>query len=300
MLQVRELGKTYPGGVAALKLVDLDVENGMFGLLGPNGAGKSTLMKILAGVLEPSSGAVHLDDMDIIADPTFVRARLGYLPQDFGLNPELTGEQMLRYLLELKGVSAPKGIKHLSHELLERVNLTEARGRKVGTYSGGMKQRVGIAQAIAGDPRIVIVDEPTVGLDPTERNRLYGLLAELAIDRIVILSTHLVEDIAILCPRFALIRRGSVVADTTPSAALAKLAGGCFEGAVDRGELASLSEQHRVTRSFLVAGQHRVRLFVDDGDAPAGFTSAAPTLEDAYHVLLGSVDAGVDIEAASA
>lgn len=190
MLKIRDLVKVYPGPVTALQGVDLDVPTGMSGLLGPNGAGKSTLMKILAGLLEPTSGSVTLDGEDVLAQPERVRARLGYLPQEFGFYPHLTGEKMLTYLLRLKGVEAPGGVGRLARELLERVNLAHAGHRKVKTYSGGMRQRLGIAQAIAGNPRLIVVDEPTAGLDPEERLRFYRLLAELAADRIVLLSTH--------------------------------------------------------------------------------------------------------------
>src|SRR5881398_111692 len=229
MIQIRNLVKVYPGPVAALQGVDLDVPLGMFGLLGPNGAGKSTLMRILAGLLEPTSGSVHLDGEDVLADPALVRRTLGYLPQDFGFYPHLTGEQMLRHLLVLKGVRAPSGLNALAAELLERVNLGFAAKRTVKSYSGGMRQRLGIAQAIAGDPRLVIVDEPTAGLDPEERLRFYRILAELAADRIVLLSTHIVEDVAVLCPRFAVIRKGRLVAQTSPSEARQAIEGKVFE-----------------------------------------------------------------------
>src|ERR1051325_11387695 len=219
MLCVRELVKVYPGPVAALQGVDLDIPIGMFGLLGPNGAGKSTFMRILAGLLEPTSGSVRLDGHDVVADPQWVRARLGYLPQEFGFYPHLSGEDMLMHLLKLKGATAPSGLKKLCGELLERVNLSFAAKRPVKGYSGGMRQRLGIAQAIAGNPRLVIVDEPTAGLDPEERLRFYHLLAELAEDRTVILSTHIVEDVAVLCPQFAVIRAGRLLAKTTPRAA---------------------------------------------------------------------------------
>jgi len=206
MLTIRDLVKVYPGPVTALQGINLDVPPGMFGLLGPNGAGKTTLMRILAGLLEPTSGRVELDGRDVLAQPDALWSRLGYLPQEFGFYPHLTGEKMLAHLLDLKGVEAPGGRKSLVAELLERVNLTGAAKRKVRGYSGGMRQRLGIAQAIAGDPRLIIVDEPTAGLDPEERLRFYRLLAELAEDRIVLLSTHIVEDVAVLCPRFAVIR----------------------------------------------------------------------------------------------
>ncbi len=224
MLSIRDLVKIYPGPVTALQGIDLDVSNGMFGLLGPNGAGKSTLMKVIAGLLEPTSGAVTLDGEDILAEPERVWERLGYLPQDFGFYPHLSGRAMLKHLLRLKGVRAPGGLRRLSATLLERVNLAEASRRKVKEYSGGMRQRLGIAQAIAGDPRILIVDEPTAGLDPEERLRFYHILAELAEDRIVLLSTHIVEDVAVLCPAFAVIKDGRLVARTTPAKARRRLA----------------------------------------------------------------------------
>src|SRR4029079_15999481 len=240
MLEIRGLVKVYPGPVAALQGVDLDIPLGMFGLLGPNGARKSTFMKILAGLLEPTSGAVTLDGKDVIADPQWLRARLGYLPQEFGFYPHLSGEAMLMHLMKLKGVTAPGGLKKRCGELLERVNLAFAAKRAVKGYSGGMRQRLGIAQAIAGNPRLIIVDEPTAGLDPEERLRFYHLLSELAQDRIVILSTHIVEDVAVLCPRFAVIAAGRLLTLTTPTAARARLRGAMFEGSVEPDELARL------------------------------------------------------------
>ncbi|MFM7806406.1 MAG: ATP-binding cassette domain-containing protein [Planctomycetota bacterium] len=196
MLEIRDLLKIYPGPVTALKGVSLDIPNGLFGLLGPNGAGKSTLMTIVAGLLQPTAGSVTLDGADIVGDPSVVRRSLGYLPQEFGFYPELTGLKMLMLMLKLKGVHAPQGQRKLAEELLERVNLAHAAKRKVGGYSGGMRQRLGLAQAVAGSPRLIIVDEPTAGLDPEERHRFYRLLAELGKDRTVVLSTHIVEDVA--------------------------------------------------------------------------------------------------------
>ena len=214
MLRIRGLVKVYPGPVTALNGIDLDATSGMFGLLGPNGAGKSTFMKILAGLLEPTSGTVTLDDVNILDDPEWLWPRLGYLPQEFGFYAHLTGEAMLSHLLALKGVDAPQGRRKLVVDLLERVNLTFAAKRAVKGYSGGMRQRLGVAQALAGNPRLIIVDEPTAGLDPEERLRFYHLLSELAADRIVILSTHIVEDVAVLCPRVAVIRDGRLLAVT--------------------------------------------------------------------------------------
>ncbi|HVT14825.1 MAG TPA: ABC transporter ATP-binding protein [Thermoanaerobaculia bacterium] len=286
MLTIRDLVKVYPGPVTALQGIDLDVPPGMFGLLGPNGAGKTTLMRIVAGLLEPTAGSVALDGEDVLADPQRIRRRLGYLPQEFGFYPYLTGESMLIYLLRLKGIEAPGGLKRLAAELLERVNLADAARRKVKGYSGGMRQRLGIAQAIAGDPRIIIVDEPTAGLDPEERQRFYRLLTELAADRIVLLSTHIVEDVAVLCPRFAVIRRGRLVAQTSPSAACAAIAGKMFEGRVGSGELELLRERTRITQAVLVEGENRVRVFAPQGNPPAGFAPIPATLEDAYLLLM--------------
>jgi ABC-type multidrug transport system ATPase subunit len=288
MLQVRGLVKVYPGPVAALQGVDLDVPVGMFGLLGPNGAGKSTFMRIIAGLLECTSGSVSLDGEDVLASPEKVRARLGYLPQEFGFYSHLSGEQMLLHLLRLKSVEAPGGLERLARELLERVNLSAAAKRRVKSYSGGMRQRLGIAQAIAGDPRLVIVDEPTAGLDPEERLRFYHLLAELAENRIVLLSTHIVEDVAVLCPHFAVIRDGRLVAKTTPRAARAAIEGAIFEGTASPAELPELRRTRVVTQAILVEGRHRVRVFEPGGLPPPGFERVPPTLEDAYLVLMRS------------
>jgi ABC-type multidrug transport system ATPase subunit len=287
MLELRNLQKVYPGPVAALQGVSLEVPVGMFGLLGPNGAGKTTLMRIVAGLLEPTAGQVILDGEDVTEAPQKVWGRLGYLPQEFGFYPHLTGEAMLTHLLELKGVSAPKGMKKLVAELLDRVNLTFAAKRKVKAYSGGMRQRLGLAQAIAGSPRLIIVDEPTAGLDPEERFRFYRLLAELAVERIVILSTHIVEDVSVLCSRFAVIRAGRVVALVSPAQARAMIAGKIFQGRVD--DASALEEVLRtrwVTQSILVEGRNQVRIFEPEMGAPSGFTPVEATLEDAYFVLM--------------
>jgi ABC-type multidrug transport system ATPase subunit len=300
MLKIRELVKVYPGPVTALQGINLDVPVGMFGLLGPNGAGKTTLMRILAGLLEPTSGQVTLDGEDILADPRKVWRRLGYLPQDFGFYPQLTGEKMLAHLLELKGVEAPGGMKKLCAELLERVNLAHAAKRRVRTYSGGMRQRLGIAQAIAGNPRLIIVDEPTAGLDPEERLRFYRILAELAEDRIVLLSTHIVEDVAVLCPRFVVIRRGRLVAQTAPHEAQSALQGKIFEGRIAREDLEQVRERLRVTQAMLVEGRHRVRVYEPSGVAPQGFEPVPATLEDAYLLLMQDVAAEPAREAVAA
>jgi len=296
MLTIRNLVKIYPGPVNALQGITLDVAPGMFGLLGPNGAGKSTLMKILAGLLEPTAGQVFLDGENITERPELVRSRLGYLPQDFGFYGNLTGERMLAYLLRLKGVSAPGGEKRLVGELLGRVNLAWAGKRKVKTYSGGMRQRLGIAQALAGNPRLIVVDEPTAGLDPEERLRFYTLLAELAADRIVVLSTHIVEDVRVLCPRFAVIREGRLVELTSPSAALATIAGRIWEGRVAPAEVAEVAQRFALTQAVLYEGSHRVRIYLPAGpeQPPLGFEQVPASLEDAYILLMRGNGAAVE------
>lgn len=282
MLTIEGLTKVYPGGVTALQGVSLEISGGMFGLLGPNGSGKTTLMRILAGLLEPTDGRIMLDGEEVTGHPERVWPRLGYLPQYFGFYPELTGEEMLAHLLRLKGVGGPGTLRALSAELLERVNLGFAARRKVKTYSGGMRQRLGIAQAIAGNPALLIVDEPTAGLDPEERLRFYRLLAELAESRTVLLSTHIVEDVATLCPRFAVLRFGHLLATTTPAEARAGLEGTMYEGTVGRDALEALARTATVTQAHLVEGTNRVRLHLRDGAPPAGFVPVTPTLEDAY------------------
>ena len=286
MLQTRGLVKVYPGPVTALNGIDLDVPSGMFGLLGPNGAGKSTFMKILAGLLEPTSGTVTLDGTDILKNPEWLWPRLGYLPQEFGFYSHLTGEAMLSHLLALKGVTAPQGRKKLVQELLQRVNLSFAAKRPVKGYSGGMRQRLGVAQALAGNPRLIIVDEPTAGLDPEERLRFYHLLSELAADRIVLLSTHIVEDVAVLCPRVAVIRDGRLLAVTSPSEARAAVHGRVFEGTVSPEDLPRLRSERMVTQAILVEGKNRARIYEPSGAPPRGFSPAPVTLEDAYLVLM--------------
>ena len=294
MLAIRNLVKVYPGPVAALQGISLDIPSGMFGLLGPNGAGKTTLMRILAGVLEPTSGDVTLDGENVLANPMRLWQSLGYLPQDFGFFPHLTGQQMLEYLLELKGVQAPGGVTKLASALLERVNLDYAAKRRVKDYSGGMRQRLGIAQAIAGDPRLIIVDEPTAGLDPEERIRFYRILAELAENRTVLLSTHIVDDVAVLCPRFAIVRTGKIVALTSPSDARGALRGKVFEGAVSGADLDTITRTAHVIASVLVEGRNRVRVFVDGGPLPAGFGPAEPSLEDAYLLVMQRATAAAE------
>jgi ABC-type multidrug transport system ATPase subunit len=286
MLEIRSLTKVYPGPVTALHGVDLEISEGMFGLVGPNGSGKTTLMRIVAGLLEATSGEVLLDGEDILEDPARVWSTLGYLPQDFGFYPHLTGEAMLRHILELKGVTGRDGVTAAVEELLDAVNLGHAARQKVKSFSGGMLQRLGIAQAIAGDPRLLIVDEPTAGLDPEERLRFYRVLADLAQDRIVLLSTHIVEDVAVLCRSFAVIRKGRIIARTSPAEARAAIEDSIFEGEIDPLEIDDLHRTRTVTQSVLVEGTNRLRIYEPDGDPPSGFRQVPPTLEDAYLVMM--------------
>lgn len=285
MLEIQDLVKVYPGPVVALQGLQLSIPQGMFGLLGPNGSGKSTLMRIITGLLEPTSGAVLMDGHNVTEKPAYMWQRLGYLPQDFGFYPNLTGEMVLKHMLRLKGVEAPGGLNKLVAALLERVNLSYAARRKVKAYSGGMKQRLGIAQAIAGNPELVIVDEPTAGLDPQERIRFYRLLSELAEERTVLLTTHIVEDVAVLCPQFAVMQHGEVLAQTSPSAACAAIVGTIYEGQADQALLEKLTEAGLVTRAYLVEGRNRLRIHVKNDTVPDGFTPVAPTLEDAYMLI---------------
>src|SRR3954452_14487378 len=247
MLVIKDLLKTYPSGVQALKGISLEIQSGMFGLLGPNGAGKTTLMKILATLLEPDSGKADMDGLDLISSKAETRKKLGYLPQDFGLYPTLTAAQMLDYFAKLKGINDKKERHSLVDALLEKVNLSAERDRRLGGFSGGMRQRVGIAQALIGNPDLLIVDEPTAGLDPEERVRLHNLLAESASENtVILLSTHIVSDVSNLCSRFAVIRGGEILAATSPEAALAELEGRVWEATVPRDQVNAIKARVKI------------------------------------------------------
>ena len=287
MLNIKGLEKTYAGGVHALKGVSLDIAPGMFGLLGPNGAGKTTLMKILATLLEADAGTARMNDLDLIANKADTRKILGYLPQDFGLYPTLTAAQMLDYFAKLKGVNDKKERRSLVEALLEKVNLYEERNRRLGGFSGGMRQRVGIAQALIGQPKLLIVDEPTAGLDPEERARLHNLLAESAgEDRVVLLSTHIVSDVSNLCDRFAVIRRGEIVAATSTGAALNELEGRIWEANMPREQVAALEANGKVISKQMAGGSTRVRMLSENGKPANPFVPVAATLEDYYFTVV--------------
>ena len=287
MLIIKELQKTYASGVHALKGISLEIPPGMFGLLGPTGAGKTTLMKILATLLEPDSGEAEMNGLDLIGDKAETRKLLGYLPQDFGLYPTLTAAQMLDYFAKLKGVADKKERRSLVDALLEKVNLSAERNRRLGGFSGGMRQRVGIAQALIGNPQLLIVDEPTAGLDPEERTRLHNLLAESAGENtIVLLSTHIVSDVSNLCDRFAVIRRGEIVAATSTEAALNELDGRVWEATVPREQVAMLEANGKLISKQMTGGNTRVRMLSDSGKPAAPFTAVTATLEDFYFTVV--------------
>jgi ABC-2 type transport system ATP-binding protein len=290
MLVIKDLMKTYPSGVQALKAVSLEIQPGMFGLLGPNGAGKTTLMKILATLLEPDSGAAELGGLDLINAKSETRKKLGYLPQDFGLYPTLTAAQMLDYFAKLKGVSHRKERRALVDALLERVNLSAERNRRLGGFSGGMRQRVGIAQALIGNPELLIVDEPTAGLDPEERTRLHNLLAESTGENtVVLLSTHIVSDVSNLCSRFAVIRAGQILAATSPEAALAELQGHIWEATLPREQVVGLKATGKVISTQMAGGSTRVRMLSENGKPAEPFVAVTATLEDHYFIVVNQV-----------
>ena len=282
MLSIRSLGKRYPGGTVGLSDFSLEAGEGVLGLLGPNGAGKSTLMAILATVTRPTSGTFFWEGKDAVADPLPLRRRLGYLPQDFGVYERLTAREFLLYLGRLKGLSGAE-LSRRVQQLLELTNLHGAANRRLGGYSGGMRQRVGIAQALLGDPKLVIVDEPTVGLDPEERVRFRNLLSEIAQNRIVILSTHIVSDVEAVASQIAVIREGRLVSQTTPEELLKKATGRVFTALVASEGLAEA--QHRVHVSNLIRradGVHLRYVLNGNGATLPGARAIEPTLEDAY------------------
>ena len=287
MLAISDLAKTYPSGVQALKGINLKLQPGVFGLLGPNGAGKTTLMKILATLLEPDSGTIEMNGLDLLTRRDHARRMLGYLPQDFGLYPTLTAWQMLDYFAKLKGITDKKQRQALLNALLQRVNLSSARKQRLGEFSGGMRQRLGIAQALIGEPELIIVDEPTAGLDPEERFRFHNLLAETAGENtVVILSTHIVSDVSNLCSHMAIIRQGKILASCTPRHAVDQLKESVWEAIVPRERLSTLKSQLNVISSQTFDGQVRVRV-ISQGRRPSEvFTPATPILEDYYFDLV--------------
>jgi ABC-2 type transport system ATP-binding protein len=290
VLQIQGLSKTYANGVVALRDVDLSIGNGLFGLLGPNGAGKSTLMRTLATLQAPDAGSITLDGRDVFADAQAHRRRLGYLPQEFGVYPGVSAVELLDHLALLKGVARRAERTEQVDALLQRTNLHPHRRRAVDTFSGGMRRRFGIAQALLGDPRLIVVDEPTAGLDPEERHRFHDLLSEIGERVVVVLSTHIVEDVRQLCPRVAILAGGRVQLEGDPAQLVGALAGRVWRKTVDRGEV----DRYRATLPVLStqrhAGRIRVQVLADAAPGP-GFEAVEPDLEDVYFSVLAAAPA---------
>jgi ABC-2 type transport system ATP-binding protein len=280
-LQIQNLSKTYKNGVRALDNVTLTIPCGMYGLLGPNGAGKSTLMRTLATLQEPDSGSVRLGDIDVLKQKDEVRKRLGYLPQEFGVYPRISAQDMLSHIALLKGITKSRERKEVVSAMLQRCNLYAERKKTLAGFSGGMRQRFGIAQALIGNPQLLIADEPTAGLDPGERNRFYNLLSEIGEQVIVILSTHIVEDVMDLCEKMAIIHNGRVLYEGQPDAAIAQLQGKIWRRSIDKVDLARYEQEFRVVSNKLVGGRPLIHVY---GDQPPGdgFIASEPDLEDVF------------------
>jgi len=281
MLTIRDLSKTYANGVQALKGVALDIPKGMFGLLGPNGAGKSTLMRTIATLQDADSGSIRLNDLDVLANKSEARRVLGYLPQEFGVYPKVSAEAMLDHFAVLKGVTERGERKALVEALLKQVNLWDVRKRKLGTFSGGMRQRFGIAQALIGNPQLIIVDEPTAGLDPEERNRFLNLLAAIGENVVVILSTHIVEDVTDLCPRMAIIAQGQVRLTGEPTEAIRALDGRVWRKTVANAAIDDYRNRMTVLSTRLAGGKTILHVLADSLPE-GGFDAVSPDLEDVY------------------
>ncbi|MEM6346394.1 MAG: ABC transporter ATP-binding protein [Bacteroidota bacterium] len=280
-LTINNLSKVYPNGVKALDKVSLELENGMFGLLGPNGAGKSSLMRTLATLQEADSGTALLDDIDILNQPLEVRKVLGYLPQEFGVYPRITAQQLLTHLAILKGVRDKTERNNLVKYLLHKVNLYEKRHTNLKGFSGGMKQRVGIAQALIGKPKLIIVDEPTAGLDPGERNRFYNLLADLGKEVIVILSTHIVDDVRELCPQMAIMNFGKILYHGSPKDAISDLTNKVFLKKIERNQLQDYAKDFKIISNKMLAGQTLIHVLSEE-HPQNGFEPVSPDLEDVF------------------
>jgi len=280
-LIISNLSKTYSNGVRALNDVSLTIPQGMFGLLGPNGAGKSTLMRTIATLQDADKGSISLDGIDVLKDKQGVRERLGYLPQDFGLYPRINAETMLDHIAQMKGVGHSGERKELVASLLTKVNLYKDRKKGLGTYSGGMRQRFGIAQALVGNPSLIIVDEPTAGLDPSERNRFYNLLSEIGENTIVILSTHIVEDVNTLCSNMAIICMGEVLMQGKPKDGLAMVDGKIYQKSIEKSDLDQYRQDYNLISTKLIAGKLSLRIESDE-DPGNGFEPSPADLEDVY------------------
>ncbi|NRF71587.1 ABC transporter ATP-binding protein [Aquincola sp. S2] len=285
MLQIEQLSHVYPNGTRALDNVTLEIPRGMFGLLGPNGAGKSTLMRCLATLQIPSSGRIRFGDIELRTHPERLRATLGYLPQDFGVYPRVSAWDMLDHLAVLKGIAARGERRETIEALLQQVNLWDVRKRAIAGFSGGMRQRFGIAQALIGNPQLIIVDEPTAGLDPEERNRFNNLLSEIGESVVVILSTHIVDDVSDLCSRMAILVDGRIVAQDTPATLIASIEGRVWTSVIDKAELPEYRKQFQVIATRLRAGRTQIHVLADAAPDPR-FEPVPAALEDVYFATL--------------
>lgn len=288
-LNIHNLSKTYPNGVAALKNVSLTINKGLFGLLGPNGAGKSTLMRTIATLQEADSGSIQLGDIKVLEDKVALRRVLGYLPQEFGVYPRISAQQLLDHMAVLKGITDKKERKALVDAMLERVNLHDHRRKSVSSFSGGMRQRFGIAQALLGEPKLIIVDEPTAGLDPGERNRFYNLLSEIGENVIVILSTHIVDDVKELCSDMAIIHEGEVLFSGSPQLAVDSLDGLIYEKNIEKAEIERYQTDYRIISNMLVSGKPRIHVYSEE--PLSDFDPVEADLEDVYFSKIMGVSA---------
>ncbi|MEE8243483.1 MAG: ABC transporter ATP-binding protein [Pseudomonadales bacterium] len=293
MLDIRDLNKTYPNGVQALDNVSLTIPTGMFGLLGPNGAGKSTLMRTIATLQDPDSGGIRLGDIDVLKDTTELRKRLGYLPQEFGSYPRTSPDVMLNHVAVLKGITNKGERKDLIEQLLVKTNLWDVRKKNVDTFSGGMRQRFGIAQALIGSPELIIVDEPTAGLDPAERRRFHNLLARIGEDVVVILSTHIVDDVSELCPNMAIMGEGRILIEGQPQTLVDRLNGRLWRRMVGNEDVAGLRAHLPIVSTRRIAGEIEIRV-VAESQPEGDLEAVAPNLEDVYFATL--LQHGMDVE----
>ncbi|MCC5826671.1 ABC transporter ATP-binding protein [Alkalimonas sp.] len=291
MLTIRNLSKTYNNGVKALDAINLDIPVGMFGLLGPNGAGKSSLMRTIATLQSADHGEIVFNGIKVAEQPDQIRATLGYLPQDFNVYPRISARDLLDHVAILKGIINSKQRKQLVDTLLEQTNLHQVSKKAVSSFSGGMRQRFGIAQALIGNPELIIVDEPTAGLDPEERNRFHNLLADIGQSKVVILSTHIVEDVADLCPRMAVLAQGRIQLEGEPAALMHELHGQVWRTVVDKQQAPALMQQHTVISSHLQAGRSVLHVLSEQQPAD-DFVAVTPDLEDVYFATLHKVRNG--------
>ena len=288
-LNIDNISKTYPNGVQALKNISMEIGNGIFGLLGPNGAGKSTLMRTIAALQEADSGTIMLGDVDVAKDKQRLREMLGYLPQEFGVYPKVSAIDLLDHMAVMKGITDATNRKEQVDSLLYQVNLWESKDQKLGTFSGGMKQRFGIAQALLGDPKLIIVDEPTAGLDPMQRNRFHNLLSEIGENVVVILSTHIVDDVSDLCNDMAIILNGELKLAGKPLELIKKLEKKVWQGLVEKDVSENLKGDERLISSRLYMGKVKIRLLSDE-EPESGFTISDPEIEDLYFATINNFE----------